>query len=265
MAIIDEAASRLAAARRQQVRIDRLPISCRPRNVEEAHAIQDAVAVALGAAIGGYKAAAPPPQGKVQAATNAAASPLIREGVRAPIFETTIYASPCIIPSSEMPQCGVEAEIAFRFLRDLPPRATPYTRDEIAAATDAYPAIEVVTSRFATPEEITPLEKLADCVSNGGLVYGSKNTEWHQLRLAELNVMLIVNGETVVDQIGGHPTADPFGIVVMLVEMLRTTIGVRAGQFVTCGSHTGLRYLKPGDVCEVRFQALGAAQLIFSP
>jgi len=264
MAIVDEAASLLTTARQKQLRIERLPISCRPRSVAEAHAVQDAVAIALGAAIGGYKASAPPDQGKVQAAANAGA-PLITEGVRAPIFATTIYASPCIIPSNEMPQCGVEAEIAFRFLHDLPPRATPYTREEIAEATDAYPAIEVVTSRFAAPEAITPLEKLADCVSNGGLVYGSKNTEWQQLRLAELNVMLIVNGETVVDQIGGHPTADPFGIVVMLVEMLRTTIGVRAGQFVTCGSHTGLRYLKPGDVCEVRFERLGAAQLTFSP
>jgi 2-keto-4-pentenoate hydratase len=102
-------------------------------------------------------------------------------------------------------------------------------------------------------------------VSNGGFVYGSRSTEWQRLRLAELKVMLIVNGETIVDQIGGHPTGDPFGVVVALVEMMRTTVGVSTGQFVTCGSFTGLRYFKPGDVCEVKFEGFGAVQLTFSP
>jgi 2-keto-4-pentenoate hydratase len=271
MAIVDEAASLIATARQKRVRIDPLPISCRPRSVKEAHAVQDAVAIKLGATIGGYKATAPAApdqtrnQDEVHATTNADAPWLIAKGVRALIFDTTIYASPCAIPSGEMPQCGVEGEIAFRFLRDLPPRATPYAREEIAAVTDAYPAIEVVSSRFASPERTTFLERLADCVSNGGFVYGSRTTEWQRLRPAELKVVLIVNGETVVDQIGGHPTGDPFGIVVALVEMMRTTVGVSAGQFVTCGSFTGLRYLEPGDICEVRFEGLGAAQLTFSP
>jgi 2-keto-4-pentenoate hydratase len=271
MAIVDKAASLIATARQKQIRMAPLPITSRPRSVKEAHAVQDAVAIKLGAAVGGYKATAPTApdqtrnQDEVHATANADAPWLITEGVRALIFDTTIYASPCVIPSREMPQCGVEAEIAFRFRRDLPPRATPYTREEIAAATDAYPAIEVVSSRFASPEKSTFLERLADCVSNGGFVYGSRCTEWQQLRLAELKVMLIVNGETIVDQIGGHPTGDPFGIVVALVEMMRMTVGVRAGQFVTCGSCTGLRYFEPGDICEVRFEGLGEAQLTFAP
>jgi 2-keto-4-pentenoate hydratase len=271
MAMVDEAASLIATARQKQIRIDPLPITCRPRSVKEAHAVQDAVAIKLGASIGGYKAAAPAApdqtgsQDEAHATANADASWSITEGVRALIFDKTIYASPSAIPSREMPQCGVEGEVAFRFLCDLPPRATPYTREEIAAVTDAYPAIEVVSSRFVAPEKITFLEELADCASNGGFVYGSRSTDWQRLRLAELKVMLVVNGETVVNQTGGHPTGDPFGIVVALVEMMRTTAGVRAGQFVTCGSFTGLRYFKPGDVCEVKFEGLGAAQLTFSP
>jgi 2-keto-4-pentenoate hydratase len=39
---------------------------------------------------------------------------------------------------------------------------------------------------------------------------------------------------------------------------------VRAGQFVTCGSCTGLRYLKPGDVCGVQFEGLGGAEVTFT-
>ena len=130
--------------------------------------------------------------------------------------------------------------------------------------TDAYPAIEIVSSRFAKPENIAFLDELADCMSNGGFVYGERISRWQGLRLAQLQVTLAINGETVVDQTGGHPTGDPFGIVVALVEMMRTTVGVRAGQFVTCGSHTGLHYCNPGDVCEVRFEGLGSAQLSFA-
>lgn len=268
---IKEAAALLAAARKQRLRISSLPDACRPRTVKEAHAIQDAVVAALQASVGAFKATAPNPQSPAtdQSSVSGSSSPdapwLITEGVRALILDQTIYPSPAAVPSNEMPQCGVEGEIAFRFRRDLPPRATPYTRDEITAAVDAYPALEVVSSRFAAPENTTFLERLADCVSNGGFVYGRGVESWHGLHTANLHVTLTVNGETVVDQMGGHPTGDPLAIVIALVEMMRSTGGVIAGQFVTCGSFTGLRYLNPGDSCAVNFEGLGEAQLTFLP
>ena len=50
----------------------------------------------------------------------------------------------------------------------------------------------------------------------------------------------------------------------MLVNMMRERGGVRAGQFVTCGSCNGLRYPQPGDLCGVRFEGLGAAEVTFT-
>jgi 2-keto-4-pentenoate hydratase len=263
---VEEAASLIAAARRTRVRLDSLPEACRPQNIQEGHAIQDAVARALGDVVGGYKGAPPaaPDPSRRRDESDANAPWLNPEGIRGLIFEATIHASPCVMPSKEAPQCGVEGEIAFRFRCNLPPRATPYSREEIEAVVDAYPAIEIVSSRYASPKERTFLDKLADCVSNSGFVYGAKCTDWQVLRLADLKVKLIVNGETIVDKVGGHPMGDPFAIVEALVEMMRTTVGVRAGQFVTCGSHTGLRYFEPGDVCRVEFEGLGEAQVTFS-
>jgi 2-keto-4-pentenoate hydratase len=49
------------------------------------------------------------------------------------------------------------------------------------------------------------------------------------------------------------------------VEMMRSTIGVTAGQWVTCGSYTGLLYLQPGDICHVSFDGLGSADVTFTP
>jgi 2-keto-4-pentenoate hydratase len=159
----------------------------------------------------------------------------------------------------------VEGEVAFRFRRDLPPRPMSYTREEIVASMDASAAIEVVSSRFADPDAVTFYDKLADCVSNGGFVHGAVIRDWRSLDFSRIRVTLTVNGETVVKQAGGHPTGDPLGIVVSLVEMMRTAGGVTAGQFVTCGSYTGLRYLQPGDVCGVSFDGLGAAEVRFVP
>jgi 2-keto-4-pentenoate hydratase len=72
-----------------------------------------------------------------------------------------------------------------------------------------------------------------------------------------------VNGETQIEREGGHPTDDPIGGAVALVNMMRDAGGVKAGQIVTTGSWTGLPFLKPGDRCVVRFEGLGEAEVVF--
>lgn len=244
---ITQAAALLVAARHSKSRIGALPEPCRPQSIAEAHAVQDAVTAAIQVAVGGYKANVP----------------AHGESVRAPIYAPTIKPSPARFTAAEAPQCGVEGEVAFRFRCDLPLQPTPYSRDEVAAAVDAFAAIEVVSSRYADPDAAGFLDKLADCVSNGGFVAGEAIADWRGLDLGKLKVTLSVNGTTVVDQAGGHPTGDPLGIAVALVEMMRDAGGVKAGQFVTCGSFTGLRYLKLGDRCRVVFDGLGAAEVAF--
>ena len=245
---IDQAASLLVQARRTMAGIAGMPEACRPGNVAEAHAIQDAVTAGLGKQVAAFKANAPP---------NA-------DPTRGVIYAGTVHPSPARIPAAEVPQCGVEGEVAFIFRRDLPSRAAPYARDEVAAAVDACVAIEVVTSRFADPDKASNLEKLADCISNGAFVHAAPPAEWRSLALGKLKVTLTVNGSAVLEQVGGHPTGDPLGVAVVLVNMMREQGGVRAGQFVTCGSCTGLRYLTPGDACGVHFEGLGSAEVTFA-
>ena len=245
---IEQAASLLVRARRSMTPIDGLSAECRPSSVGDAHAIQDAVTAALGKPVGAFKANAP---------ANA-------EPTRGVIYADTIHASPARMPAAEVPQCGVEGEVAFIFRRDLPSRAAPYSRDEVAAAVDACAAIEVVTSRYQNLDKASTLEKLADCISNGAFVHAAPLVDWHSLQLGKLPVTLMVNGVPVLQQIGGHPSGDPLGVAVALVNMMDEQGGVRAGQFVTCGSCTGLRFLKPGDVCGVRFDGLGSAEVTFT-
>ncbi len=245
---IERAAGILVQARRDMKPLNGLPDGLQPATIEEAHAIQDAVSHQLGKLIGGFKAMAPA-EG---------------EPTRGIIYGGTIHASPCKIPVSTVPQCGVEGEVAFIFRRDLPFRDKPYTRNEVAAVVDACAAIEVVHSRFAQKAPVSNLEKLADSISNGALVHDVPRSDWRDLQLGKLKVTLNVNGKKSLEQIGGHPTGDPLGIAVVLANIWREKGGVRAGQFVTCGSCTGLKFLKPGDVCSVRFEGLGVAEVTFT-
>jgi 2-keto-4-pentenoate hydratase len=244
---IDRAAALLVGARRNGTLPDGLPADATPASVEEAHAIQDAITAGLGKPVGAFKAMAP----------------AHGEPTRGVIYADTIHASPARVPAAEVPQCGVEGEVAFAFCRDLPPRAAPYSRDEVAAAVDACAAIELVSSRYRNSDAASNLQKLADSISNGGFVHAAPAADWRNLELGKLKVTLTVNGTPVLEQVGGHATGDPLGIAVVLANMMREQGGVRAGQFVTCGTYTSLRYLKPGDVCGVRFEGLGAAEVTF--
>jgi 2-keto-4-pentenoate hydratase len=243
---INRAATLLAAARRGE-RMGRLPEALRPASVAEAHAIQDAVTAKLDARIGAFKA-------------NAPAS---GEPTRGVIYADAILASPARIAAARVPQCGVEGEVAFVFRRDLPPREAAWSRDDIAGAVDACAAIEVVTSRYRDADAVSVLEKLADGISNGALVHGASLRNWRGLDFGKVQVTLLVNGAPVLEQSGGHPTGDPLGSAVALANMMRSR-GVRAGEYVTCGSYTGLRYLQPGDTCAVRFEGLSGAEVTFT-
>jgi 2-keto-4-pentenoate hydratase len=245
---IDRAAAILVNARRGMEPLTGLPEALKPRTIDDAHAIQDAVSRQLGKLIGGFKAMAP-----------ANGDP-----TRGVIYRGTIFPSPASIPAAMVPQCGVEGEVAFIFRRDLPARPAPYTRNEVAAVLDACAVIEVVHSRFAAKAPVSNLEKLADSISNGALVHDTPTSEWRHLSLGKLHVTLTVNGKTVLEQDGGHPTGDPLGVAVVLANLWREKGGVRAGQFITCGSFTGLKFLHPGDVCGVRFEGLGSAQVTFA-
>ncbi len=242
---IAAAARLLAEARRTGTALPALPVA--PASIAEAHAIQDATAALLAIPVGGFKAAAVGSD----------------EPSRGLIYAPTIHPSPARIPASAVPLCGVEGEVAFRFTRDLPARAAPYTREEVAAAVEACAAIEVITSRFADQATRPVLEKLADCVSNGAFVPGPVVADWRGLDLEHIHVTLEVNGETVLDRNGGNPSGDPLKVATALANMLRSGRGVRAGQFVTCGTFTGLRFLQPGDRCTARFAGLGVAEVTF--
>ena len=243
-----KAANLLIEARRSGALLAELPVDCKPKNVEEAHAIQDAVNEGLGERIGGWKANAPPGE----------------DMQRGAIFDRLIFTSPARIPARKAPMLGVEAEIAFQFLDDLPLRERDYSREEVARSIGAFAAIEIVDARIRNYDKVPLLDRIADNICNGAFVRGATVLDWRKLDIAKLRVRLEIGGKVIADKIGGHPIDDPLGPVVALVNHRRMRGGVKAGQVVTTGSCTGIEYAKPGQVAKASFDGLGSVEVAFT-
>ena len=244
------AAALLLAARRDPARrLADLPPELRPVDREAAYAIQREVAKSFGA-IGGWKVSPFQPDGPPFCG---------------PLPEAGIMAGPGALSSAVFLLRGVEAEVAVRLVRDLPPRAAPYTRDKVAEAIGAfYPAIEVQQSRFLEPGAVTTLTGLADLHAHGALVVGEPLAAWRGISLAAERVVQCVDG--VVDATHtGIPGGDLLGQVVWLAnEGSVWAGGLKEGQFVTCGSWTGATRVGVAARVHVAFSTVGEVALTFS-
>lgn len=244
---IDRAVSLLVAARRTGRLIDALPRDARPKGVAEAHAIQEATVVALGDAIGGWKVAAP----------------IDGHLVRGAIMRSLMFDSPARVSATLAPMMGVEAEVAFRFERDLPARERDYAYGEVAGAVVAFPAIEVVATRFSDYARTPLLDRAADFVSNGAFVRGPAVPDWRRHDLSKLEAVLTIGGTEIVRRIGGHAAGDPLLPAVALVNDLRRDAGVKAGQVMTTGTYTGMNLAQPGQAVTASFSGFGAVEMQF--
>ena len=244
----DDAATLLLTVRRGAApRLDGLPEAVRPATEQDAYGIQHTVSAALGG-IDGWKVGS--------------ASPAATHFTCAPLPAGTVVDGPLTVQGSDR---GVEAEIAVRLGRDLPPRSAPYTIDEVRAAiASAHPAIEVLESRFIDAAAAGALSALADSLSNHSLVLGPAIDEWEHVDLSTETGSLLVDGVEIK-----RGTANPGGEMLRLVAWLANAGthwagGLRAGQVITTGSWTGKDYTAAGSEVEARFAHCGAATLRFA-
>ncbi len=234
---INAAAKLLAEARRTGAKRTPLPLELQPKSIDEGHAIQDATMVLLNATVGGWKVG------------------LDKTGTmsRAPILKEVVQTNPGHVEKSSTHLRGIEAEIAFRFLKDLPARDRDYSRSEVEDAVEAFPAIELLDSRYAEPGPLSTLEKLADCIIQGGIVCGTPRPDWRSIDWSKLEIVLTVDGTDISAGTGTHPVGDPVAPVVALVNALRKTSGVRTGQIMTAGTWTGVNFVGPDSLAVANF------------
>lgn len=244
---IAAAARLLAEARQSGTRLDALPENARPSTNAEAHAVQDALIDLVGEPVAGWKVAGITPESVMRGA----------------ILGGRLLPSPATIPAGMMPLRGIEAEVAFRFDSDFPDRDEPYAYEEVVAAVVPLAVIELVDSRFASYADTPPQHRLCDFMSNGGLVYAEPLAEWRDIDLVSIPVVLRSDAATLADSKGGHANGDPLLPAVALVNALRNGRHIRAGQIVTTGSYTGLKFAAAGERIEAAFEGLGRVEVTF--
>ena len=194
----------------------------------------------------------------------------------APIVPALVYTSPAAIPSAAFTTRIVEAEIAYRFGSDLPPRATPYTMDEVAEAVAAmHVAIEIVDPRIADFATASPLAKLADHLVNGAFVLGEGIANWRRVDLRKQNATLAIDGKVQQAVTGTHSLGNPAVLLPWFVAHLGRVPtwdveshagpprGVKAGDVVTTGSWTTVIEAGAKQRVDVAFVDIGTAAVMF--
>ena len=247
----------LANLRRAGPRPLSLPSELAPRSEAEAYQLQTDTMHALRAGRGAWKVA-----------MNDAHS-----GTCAPIFASDLWRSGARIASPITERFGIEPEVAFTLKEALPalPEGRHYQLEQVIAAIgSAHAVIEVLISRFRSLEGAPPLDRLADNLSNGGLVIGAPCENWQQLDMRTLPLRLCVGGGSppnaslpeVYQAQGGHPLDCPLLPLLWLANYRSDSgHGMQAGELVTTGSFAGLRYVGRGTHVSVRFEGLGDAEL----
>jgi 2-keto-4-pentenoate hydratase len=181
----------------------------------------------------------------------------------APVIPGRRLRSPAVADVTGFRMIGIEAELAFRFGSDLPPRSRPYAEAEIAAAAaEIVVAIELCDTRLTDWAEASPLWRLADFQSCAMLVVGDARRGWRAIDFGQQDVELLINGEVRARNCGSHPTVDPSCLLPAIVaHCMEHGDGLHAGDVVTTGSWTGMTPAAPGDTVGVRFPGIGDAQL----
>jgi len=187
------------------------------------------------------------------------------EPTAAPIAPELLLRHPASVAASSMNMLGVEAEIAFRISKDLPPRTRPYTDRSLAAAvSEVLVAIELCDTRLADWKKQPGLWLLADFQNNSGLVVGSGTRDWQQVDFLQLELEFRI-GARVVKAKGAHSFGNPMRLLPWLAQhCAKRGLGLRAGDIVTTGAWTGLEIAQPGDEVRARFPGVGEASPLIS-
>jgi len=262
---VTTAAHLLAQARIKHQRLSELPEAVRPKTPGEAYSVQDGVIDELlahyGGSLIGYKIAC----------TNVTAQQQLH--VDAPFFGRLLSAffhegtggKPASVDAGQFFMRVVEAEFAFEMARDLPPSATPRSREEIAdAVKGVIPGIEIVDSRFNEWTTIGAPSLIADNACNAAWVKGSLLSDWRGIDLAKQAVTVTVNGKLLCEGNGSNVLGHPLNALEWLVNNLSARgLGLKAGQFITTGVTTEVYMAERGDRIKAGFGPVGSVDLEF--
>ena len=253
-ALVEQAVQALVQARRQSGVTDASQHML--TQSEEAYAVQDGVAQALGFFSGlppdeaprHWKSGGP---GRTAVLTHAALPP------------AGVVASPADLRTWPFQLRGIEAEIALRLREDVDAqRAATLEPAAAAALIDAMcVSIELVDTRWREGLAAPALAKLADQQAHGALVLSA----WQPFRAldwAAQRCIVQIGERPVMAFTGTHSLGDPTWLLpTWLRHATRNGAVVRAGTVVTTGTWCGLPLAEAGEQVSAEFPGVGRASV----
>lgn len=212
-------------------RIAQLPEGLRPHSRQEAYDIQGRLEARSFAPLAGWKIGATGPGGQQLLNVDA---PLAGR-----LLAERVHRNGATISLGDSLMSVVEAEVAFRMAKALPPRATPYTQDEVLDAVGSvHPAIELPDTRYAQFKTVGAAQLIADNTCADQFVLGAPTTaDWRALDLAALPTFARINGGEERAGSGAQVLGDPCVALTWLAnELSQHGLGLAEGHIVASGS-----------------------------
>ena len=233
-------------------RIAELPEAARPKSRGEGYEAAAAVARQSGSAVAGWKIAATSAAGQKHINVD---GPIIGR-----ILKSRLMAPGASVPLGDNIMRVAEAEFAFGFTHDLPPRAAPYTQEEAMEAVGSlHVSIEVPDSRYEDFTKVGAAQLIADTACASWLVLGpAVDRPWRHVDLSAHAVKGFRNAQLIAEGTGKAVLGDPRTALTWFVnEASAFCGGVKAGQFVTTGTCITPMAVSPGDEVSIDYGAFG--------
>lgn len=186
-------------------------------------------------------------------------------GVNEPDYGHLFTCMDCdaAVPTDELMQPKIEAEIAFILGRDLPNRYVT-AQDVIDATESVCAAFEIVDSRVAN-WKIKLADTISDNASSGRYVLGSKRVCPAGIDLAKVTMTTEKAGEGIISEGDGSAVmGDPAVSVAWLANcMRRYGVALKKSEVVLSGAFAAAPPAKKGDVFTATFSILGSVTARF--
>ena len=244
---------------REGTQLDGLPPALKPVTRTEGYAIQACIEAHTTAPLAGWKIAATSVAGQKHIGVDGPmAGRLLAE-------RAIPNGGDCVLGGNLMKVA--ELEFAFRFGRDLAPRAALYKQEEVLDAVEALlPAIEIPDSRYSHFETAGAPQLIADNACAHRFLFGDDVTaDWRGIDLAAHVVKAYRDGAHVEDGVGANVLGDPrLALTWLANELSAHGLTLKAGQTVITGTCVKPMAIAPGTRIEGDFGVLGRVSVTIS-
>lgn len=182
------------------------------------------------------------------------------------ITEGRIHYDNFVGAYADFNRVGVECEIAVTLQADLPPKESPYVKEDVAFAIQSCrAAMEIVDDRYADFSTLSTTAMIVDDFFQSACVLGPEITNWQKIDLAGVTGRTLINGVEIGQGCGADIMGHPLNALAWLANNLNSQgRQLKAGEFVLLGSMVECQWLSAGDRVEMQISDLGQLTAYFS-